>query len=113
MHLGDAKLGDEGDEGREPSSLEPRVWERWCGCLEMHLGDANLGDKGDEGKEPSSLEPRVGAAVGVERCNLGMQILATGVTKAKSHHHWSRVLERWWVSRDATCGKTSNSWRRG
>ena len=25
MHLGDAKLGDEGDEGKEPSSLEPRV----------------------------------------------------------------------------------------
>jgi hypothetical protein len=23
-----ANLGDEGDEGKEPSSLEPRVWER-------------------------------------------------------------------------------------
>ena len=64
------------------------------GCREMQLGDANLGDEGDEGKEPSSLEPRVGAAVGVERCNLVMQILATRVTKAKSHHHWSRVWER-------------------
>ena len=25
MQLGDANLGDEGDEGKEPSSLEPRV----------------------------------------------------------------------------------------
>jgi hypothetical protein len=57
----------------------------------MQLGRANLGDKGDEGKEPSSLEPRVGAAVGVERCNLGERILATRVTKAKSHHRWGRV----------------------
>jgi hypothetical protein len=38
---------------------------------------AHLGDKGDEGREPSSLEPRVRAVVGVERCNLGMQIVAT------------------------------------
>jgi hypothetical protein len=98
MHV---DVGDEGDEGKEPPSLEPRVGavvgvERCC------LGkEANLGDKGDDGKEPSSLEPRVGAVVGVERCNLGMQILATGVTKAKGHHRWSRVWERWWVSRDA------------
>ena len=77
----------------------------------MHLGDVELGDKGDEGKEPSSLEPCVKTVVGVERCNLGMQILATRVTKAKSHHHWSRVRERWWVSRDATWG--CKSWRRG
>jgi hypothetical protein len=39
----------------------------------MQLGNATLGDEGDEGKEPSLLEPRVGAVVGVERCNLGMQ----------------------------------------
>ena len=52
----------------------------------MQLGDANLGDEGDEGKEPSSLGLRVGAAVGVERCTLGMQNLATRVTKAESHH---------------------------
>ena len=52
----------------------------------MQLGDVDLGDEGDEGKEPSSLEPRAGAVVGVERCNLGMQILATRVTKAESHH---------------------------
>ena len=25
MQLGDASFGDEGDEGKEPSSLEPRV----------------------------------------------------------------------------------------
>jgi hypothetical protein len=111
---------------------------RGGGCREMQLGNAKLGDKGDEGKEPSSLEPRVcvGAVVGVERCNLGMQNLATRVTKAKSRHRWSRVCgsgggcremqlgntnlggdgdegkepssleprtwERWWVSRDAT-----------
>jgi hypothetical protein len=30
------------------------------------------------------------------------QSLATRVTKANSHHRWSRVWERWWVSRDAT-----------
>jgi hypothetical protein len=48
-----------------------------------------------------SLEPRVGAVVGVERCNLGMLILATRVTTAKSRDRWSRVWGRWWVSRDA------------
>jgi hypothetical protein len=59
----------------------------------MQLGDANLGDEGDEGKEPSSLEQRVcvRAVVGVKRCNLVMQVLATRVTKAKSHHRWSRA----------------------
>jgi hypothetical protein len=32
MQLGNADLGDKGDEGKEPSSLEPRVWEpRWVG----------------------------------------------------------------------------------
>jgi hypothetical protein len=41
--------------------------------MQLGLGNANLGDEGDEGKEPSSLAPCVGAAVGVERCNLGMQ----------------------------------------
>jgi hypothetical protein len=57
------------------------------GVERCNLGmQANLGDKGDEGKEPSSLEPRVGA---------------TRVTKAKGHHHWSRVWERRWVSKDA------------
>jgi hypothetical protein len=109
VQLGDAELGDKGDEGNEPSSLEPRV-EAVVG-VERCTRDANLGDKGDEGKEPSSLEPRVGAAVGVERCNLGMQDLATRVTKAKRHHRWSRVRERWWVSRDATW--VCKSWRRG
>jgi hypothetical protein len=62
--------------------------------VERFTGDASLGDKGDEGKGPSSLEPRVGAAVGVERCNLGMQHLATRVTKAKSHHRKSRACGR-------------------
>jgi hypothetical protein len=33
----------------------------------------------------------VGAVVGVERCNLGMQILATRVTKAENHHRWGRA----------------------
>ena len=78
------------------------------GCREMHLWDANLGDEGDEGKEPSSLEPRVGAAVGVERCTLVMQNLVTRVTKANSHHRWSRAWERWWVSRDATWESKQN-----
>jgi hypothetical protein len=82
-------FGDEGDEGKEPSSLEPRVGA--VVGVERCTGDVNLGDEGDEGKEPSSLEPRVGAVVGVERCNLGMQFLATRVTKAKSHHRWSRA----------------------
>jgi hypothetical protein len=100
-----ANLGDKGDEGKEPSPLGPRVWERrWVSrdAQVMH----NLATRvGDEGREPPSLEPRVGAAVGVERCSLRMQNLATGVTKAKSHHHrWSRVWERRWVSRDATWG---------
>ena len=55
MHLGDAKLGDGGDEGKEPSSLEPRLGVAVGGCREIHLGNANLGDKGDEGREPSPL----------------------------------------------------------
>jgi hypothetical protein len=40
----------------------------------MQLGKASKswGHKGDVGKEPSPLK-RVGAVVGVERCNLGMQ----------------------------------------
>jgi hypothetical protein len=99
MHLSDASLGDEGDEGNEPSSLGPRA-----GAVvgaERCTRDASLGDKGDEGKEPTSLEPRAGALVGVERCTLVMQNLVTRVTKAKSHHRWSRMWERWWVSRDA------------
>jgi hypothetical protein len=83
--------GGDGDEGREPSSLEPRVGAA-VGVERCNLGmQANLGDKGDEGKEPSSLGPCVGAVVGVERCNLGMQILATRVMKAESHHRWSRA----------------------
>jgi hypothetical protein len=65
----------------------------------MQLGNENLGDECDEGKEPSSSESRVGAVVGVERCNLGMQILATSATKAKRNHRWSRVWERWWAAR--------------
>ena len=71
MQLGNANLGDKGDEGKEPPSLGPRVGA--AVGVERCTGDAKLGDKGDEGKEPSSLEPRVGAAVGVERCNLGTQ----------------------------------------
>jgi hypothetical protein len=137
-----ANLGDEGNEGKEPSSLGPRVgaavgverctlgmqnletrvakakthhhWGRVCGsgggCREMQLGDANLGDKGDEGKEPSSLGPRVGAAVGVERCNLGMQILGTRVTKAKSHRRWSRACGSGGRCREMQLGKASKSW---
>jgi hypothetical protein len=60
-----ATLGDEGDEGKEPSSLEPRVGA--AVGVERCTRDAKLGDKGDEGKEPSTLEPREGAVVGVER----------------------------------------------
>jgi hypothetical protein len=59
-----ANLGDKGDEGRGPLSLEPRVGA--AVGVERCTGDANLGDGGDEGKEPPPLEPRVGAAVGVE-----------------------------------------------
>jgi hypothetical protein len=55
MQLGNANLGDKGDEGKEPSSLEPRLGAAVGGCREMHLGDAKLGDEGDEGREPSSL----------------------------------------------------------
>ena len=55
MHLGDAKLGDKGDEGKEPSSLEPRVG-AVVGVERCNLGkQANLGDEGDECKEPSSF----------------------------------------------------------
>jgi hypothetical protein len=58
------------------------------GCREVHLGNAHLGDEGDEGKEPSSLEPHVGAAVGVERRNLGKQanLGDKGDEGKKSHH---------------------------
>jgi hypothetical protein len=64
-----ANLGDEGDEGKEPSSLEPRVGAAVCAERCNLRMQANLGDEGDEGKGPSSLEPRVGAVVGVERCS--------------------------------------------
>jgi hypothetical protein len=65
-------LTNDGDEGKEPSSLEPRVGAA-VGVERCNLGtQGKLGDKGDEGKEPSSLGPRVRAAVGVERCNFGM-----------------------------------------
>ena len=58
MQLGDANLGDEGDEGKEPSSLEPRAGA--VVGVERCTGGAKLGDdEGDEGKEPSSLGPRV------------------------------------------------------
>jgi hypothetical protein len=45
---GNANLGDEGDEGKEPPPLEPRVGAGWwvSRCREMQLGDAKLGDKG-------------------------------------------------------------------
>jgi hypothetical protein len=49
MQIGDANLGDKGNEGKEPSSLEPRV-----GAVVMK---ADLGDEGDEGNEPSPLGP--------------------------------------------------------
>jgi hypothetical protein len=92
------------DEVKEPSSLGPRVG-AVVGIARCNLGmQANLGDGGDEGKAPSSLEPRAGAAVGVERCTLVMQNLATRVTKAESHHHWSRVWERWGGCREMQLG---------
>jgi hypothetical protein len=83
MQLGKANLGDKGNEGKEPSSLGPRVGAVVRGCreasCERRTCGANLGGGGNEGKAPSSLEPRVGGAVvGVERCNLGKQILVTG-----------------------------------
>jgi hypothetical protein len=59
------------------------------GCRKMHFGNANLGDEGDEGKEPASLEPRVACESGGgcrEMQPVGIQVLATRVTKAKSHH---------------------------
>jgi hypothetical protein len=69
MQLGNANLGDKGNEDKEPSSLEPRVGAA-VGIERCNLGmQILLGDDGDEGKGPSPLEPRVGAAVGVERCN--------------------------------------------
>ena len=104
MQLGDANLGDEGDEGKEPSSLEPRVG-AVVGVERCNLGkQANLGDKGDEGKEPSSLGPRVWERRWVSRDAQVMQVLVTRVTKAEGHHRWSRVWERRWVSRDAPWG---------
>jgi hypothetical protein len=76
MQLGNANLGDKGNEGKGPSPLGPRVAAVVRGCREASCerctGGANLGGGGNEGKAPSSLEPRVGAAVDVERCNLGM-----------------------------------------
>jgi hypothetical protein len=59
MQLGDAKLGDEGDKGKEAPPLEPHVW-AVVGVERCNLGmQADLGDEGDEGKEPSSLGPCV------------------------------------------------------
>jgi hypothetical protein len=58
MQLGNENLGDGGDEGRGPSSLEPRAGDV-VGVERCNWGmHANLGDKGDEGKEPASLGPR-------------------------------------------------------
>jgi hypothetical protein len=59
----------------------------------MHLGYATLGDDGDEGKGPSSLEPHVGAAVGVERRNLGKQanLGDKGDEGKEPHRRWGRV----------------------
>jgi hypothetical protein len=70
MQLGNANLGAGGGatKAKVPSSLEPRVCERWRVSRDA-AGRANLGGEGDEGKEPSSLEPRVGAVVCVVRCN--------------------------------------------
>jgi transglutaminase-like putative cysteine protease len=75
----------------------------------MQLGNAKLGDEGDEGKEPSPLELRVYRSGGVcrEMKPVGIQILTTRVTKVESHHRWSRVWERRWVSRDAACGNAN------
>jgi hypothetical protein len=67
MQLGNAKLGDDGDEGRGPSSLEPRVGAA-VGVERCNWGMyANLGDTCVEGKEPASLEPRVRERLWVSR----------------------------------------------
>jgi hypothetical protein len=42
MHLGDASLDDEGDDGKEPSSLGPRVGA--AVGVERCTRDANIGD---------------------------------------------------------------------
>jgi hypothetical protein len=83
MQLGNANLGDEGDEGKEPSSLEPRVGARWW-VSRGATGRANLGDGGDEGKEPPSLRPR---AVGDDTgggAEVLAQILKSGKMAKKS-----------------------------
>jgi hypothetical protein len=82
-----------GDEGKEPSRRWSRVWERRWVSRDTTCGNANLGDEGDEGKGPSHRWSRVWERRWVSRdatweCK---QILATRVTKAKSHHRWGRV----------------------
>jgi hypothetical protein len=59
-------LATKGDEGRDPSSLEPLVAEGsgWWVSRDA-AGNANLGDEGGEGKEPPSMEPRKRAALGI------------------------------------------------
>jgi hypothetical protein len=72
-------------------------WSRVCrsggGCREMHLGNASESWRRGQRRQRAIIvgAARVEAAVGVGRCNLGMQILATRVTKATSHHRWSRA----------------------
>jgi hypothetical protein len=59
MQLGDAKLGDGGDKGKEPHHIAGAACGGGGACREMQLGDAKLGDGGDEGKESSALGPYV------------------------------------------------------
>jgi hypothetical protein len=113
MQLGKANLGDECNEGKEKSSLEPALVGAVVGVERCNLGmQANIGDKGDKGKEPSSLEPRFGAVVGVGRCTLGMHTLATKVAKAKGHHSAGAAYGSGGGCQEMQLGRFK-SWRRG
>jgi hypothetical protein len=92
MQFGDVNLGDKGNEGKEPSPLEPRVG-AVVGVERHSWGmQEDLGDEGDEeGNGPSPLgpchsraeRPRQQAA-SAEKNMSGFRALALGISNLAS-----------------------------
>jgi hypothetical protein len=103
MQLGDASLGDEGDEGKEPSSLEPRVG-AVVGVERCNLGkQANLGDKGERRQRAIIAGAACGSGGGCREMQLGNANLGDKGDEGKEPSSLEpRVWEPRWVSRDAT-----------
>jgi hypothetical protein len=99
MQLGNANLGDEGDEGKGPSSLEQRVGAAVGGerCNAVTKNKAP-GARRQRQKCHQRWSRVCVSGGGCREMQQEEQILAARVTKAKSHRRWSRVWERRWVS---------------